>query len=123
MMNPGCVVVATLVAMACASSTDPVVPDFGAGYNVELSPNPPSLSATTISVTVSYGGCGENREFILQHRMIASAAEVWLRKVTPDEPCDLLVTERRTFTVPEPVRSAAAVSLLAPALNPYQLRP
>lgn len=113
----------TLVAAALACGDGPIEPGFGAHYRVELEPDIPVLTATTVSVTVSYGGCGGNRDFEIRQRLRSDAAEIWLRKITPDEPCDRYVTERRTFVVPWPARTAAMVTLLAPDLDPYQLRP
>jgi hypothetical protein len=110
--------------MGCATTTAPAVPDFGAHYRVELQPDPPVLQAASVAVTVSYGACGGNREFVLQYRSPSDTeVDVWLRKVTPDEACDMLVTERRVFAAPQPVRDAMVVMLLRPDEDAYQLRP
>ena len=112
-------------SMGCATTTAPAVPDFGAHYRVELQPDPPLLQAASVAVTVSYGGCGFNRqEFVLRYRSPSDTeVDVWLRKVTPDEPCDMLVTERRVFPAPQQVRDATVVMLLRPDEDAYQLRP
>jgi hypothetical protein len=117
------VVMLVSLAGACDSATEPTG-FFGADYSVELDPAPPVLG-TTLSITVAYGACGSQREFQLRHRMLtATEAEVWLRKVAPDESCDMLVTERREFAIPAPVGAATSVTLLMPPESePYRLRP
>ncbi|MBC7788881.1 MAG: hypothetical protein H7Z74_02950 [Anaerolineae bacterium] len=111
------------VAMACAGTTEPAEPDFGAHYRVVLQPESPVLGSTTVSLTVSYGGCRNNHGFVLRHRIRIDTAEIWLQKITPDEPCDMLVTERRAFAIPEGVQTLAHVRLMAPDVDPYRLRP
>src|SRR5687767_7493917 len=97
-------IVTGAIGMACTGTTGPE-PNFGAQYRVVLQPDPPILAAGSLSVTVSYGGCGSNREFALRHRISTDTeADIWLQKVTPDESCDMLVTERRVFAIPPPVR-------------------
>jgi hypothetical protein len=71
-------------------------------------------------VTLEYGGCRTDHEFELRSRATsANSADVWLRKTTPDEPCDMLVIERRTFLV---TTSADAVRLLGPEGAAFILR-
>jgi hypothetical protein len=112
------------VASGCQETTGPKSPDFGAHYNVALEPDAPTLAVSSFSITVSYGGCGYDRDFILHHRIrVDGAAEIWLRKVTFNEPCDMLVNERRTFTPPSAVSSSGTVILLTPNNDPYQVRP
>ena len=116
-------IVTGAIGMACAGTTGPEQPNFGAQYRVVLEPDPPVLAAGSLSVTVSYGGCGNNRDFVLEHRIRMDAADIWLHKITPDESCDMLVTERRTFAIPAPVRYVATVTLLTRDHEPLQLRP
>jgi hypothetical protein len=119
-----CLLLAGSIATGCELITGPKSSDFGADYNVALEPDPPTLAVSSFAVTVSYGGCGEEREFAFHHHLrIDDAAEIWLRKVTPNEPCDRLVTERRTFSVPSTVSSSGTVILLTPNNDPYQVRP
>jgi hypothetical protein len=115
-------IVTGAIGMACA--TGPEEPNFGAQYRVVLEPDPPVLAAGSLSVAVSYGGCGSNREFVLRHRIRAdTAADIWLQKITPDESCDMLVTERRVFPIPPPVRYVVTVQLLTRDNDPLQLLP
>jgi hypothetical protein len=51
------------VITACAGITHPADPNFGARYDVQLQPDPPLLDATTLSVSVSYGGCRGDHDF------------------------------------------------------------
>jgi hypothetical protein len=112
------------VIIGCSTTSAPSQPDFGAHFRVTLQPDPPVLTAASLAVTVSYGACGDNREFLLEyHSRSATEVEVWLRKITPDESCRMLVTERRVFATPESVRAAAVVTFLRPEDNAYQLRP
>jgi hypothetical protein len=116
-------IVTGAIGMACAGATGPE-PNFGAQYRVLLEPDPPVLAAGSLSVTVSYGGCGSNREFVVRHRIRTDTeADIWLQKITPDESCDMLVTERRVFAIPPPVRYVAAVTLLTRDNDPLQLLP
>ena len=117
-------VLALACSMGCATTTAPEQSDFGAHYRVPLQPDPPVLEATSLHLTVSYGACGTNREFVLRYRSRSDTyVDVWLRKDTPDEPCDMLVIERRVFPAPETVRDAAVVILLRPGDSTYPLRP
>ena len=112
------------IGMACAGTTGPKQPNFGAQYQVVLEPDPPVLAAGSLSITVSYGGCGSNREFVLRYRIRTDTeADVWLEKITPDESCDMLVTERRVFAIPPPVRYVTAVTLLTRDNDPLPLLP
>lgn len=116
-------IVTGAIGIACAGATGPE-PNFGAQYRVLLEPDPPVLAAGSLSVTVSYGGCGNNREFELRHRIRTDTeADIWLHKVTPDESCDMLVTERRVFPIPPPVRYVTTVRLLTRDNDPLQLQP
>jgi hypothetical protein len=115
---------AASIAIGCQETTGPKSPDFGAHYNVPLQPDAPTLAVSSFSVTVSYAGCGYERDFLLHHRLRSDGvAEIWLRKVTFNEPCDMLVNERRTFSAPSAVGSSATVILLTPNNDPYQVRP
>jgi hypothetical protein len=87
----------------CAGGTTLDEP-FGSRYRIPLEPDPPTLSATTVSVTAIYGGCRGNHTFALRHRIQAGATSIWLPKTTPDEACDMLVTERREFPLPAACR-------------------
>ena len=118
-MKPSTIALAALL-LGCS---DPVAPDpaaFGALYRIQEAPNPPALTGQTLEVTVEYGGCRNDHEFELRARTpSANSTDIWLRKVTPDEPCDMLVVERRTFTV---ATSAGAVRLLGPEGASFILR-
>jgi hypothetical protein len=111
---------ASLVILGCS---DPAAPDpaaFGALYRIQPDPDPPALNGQTLEVTLEYGGCRSNHEFELRSRATSpSSTDVWLRKTTPDEPCDMLVIERRNFTV---TTSAGAVRLLGPQGVAFILR-
>jgi len=112
------------VAAACHSTTAATTPNFGASYRLMVQPEPPVLGPASLAVTVSYGGCAAQHSFALRHVVRSTGtAEIWLEKVSANEPCRMLVTERRTFSVPESVRNATTVVLLAPDDDPYPLRP
>jgi hypothetical protein len=112
--------VAALLLLGCS---DPVAPDpdaFGALYRIQEVPDPPVLNGQTLEVTLEYGGCRGNHEFELRSRLTSpTSVDVWLRKTTPDEPCDMLVIERRNFQV---TASAGAVRLLGPQGAAFILR-
>ena len=103
-----------LAATACSAPLGPSEPDFGAMYSVAPTPAP-LLTESNLRVTVQYGGCQGGHAFELRyHVRSAGAADVWLHKLTPDQPCDMLVTASIEFPLPQPVRQAATVTLLAP---------
>jgi hypothetical protein len=111
---------AALVLLGCS---DPVAPDpaaFGALYRIQPAPDPPVLNGQTLEMTLEYGGCRNNHEFELRSRVTSpNSTDVWLRKTTPYEPCDMLVIERRTFPV---TTSAGALRLLGPEGAAFILR-
>ena len=109
-------------AAGCGGLSAPTEP-FGSEYRVMLEPSPPALTASAVSLTVAYGGCSGNHAFALRTRLESGNAALWLQKLTPDQPCDMLITERRTFDLPAAVQAAVSVTLLAPAIDPYPLRP
>ena len=118
--------VAVLVALSnvagCGGSSAPTEP-FGSEYRVMLEPSPPVLTTSAVSLTVAYGGCSGNHAFALRTRLENGNASLWLQKLTPDQPCDMLITERRAFDLPATVQAATSVTLLAPVIDPYPLRP
>jgi hypothetical protein len=112
--------VAALLLLGCS---DPVAPDpdaFGARYLIQSEPDPPVLSGQTLDVTLEYGGCRANHDFQVRSRATsATSTDIWLRKTSPDEPCDMLVVERRSFQV---TISAGSVRLLGPEGAAFILR-
>lgn len=112
-----------LAAIAILSCSDPVAPDpaaFGALYRIQPAPDPPILTGQTLEVTLEYGGCRGNHEFEIRSRATSpNSADVWLQKTTPNEPCDMLVIERRSFQV---TASSGAVRLLGPEGAAFILR-
>lgn len=116
------ILIAASVVLACGQSTEPQEP-FGAAYRVLAEPDPPALNASTVNLSVSYGGCRPNHVFRLKNRIDGGIASIWLYKATPDESCDMLVAERRVFELPSDVQGAASVVLLAPNGDAYTLRP
>jgi hypothetical protein len=113
-------VLAALLLLGCS---DPAAPDpeaFGASYRIQPAPDPPALTGQTLDVTLEYGGCRNNHEFELRSRATSSnSTDIWLRKTSPNEPCDMLVVERRSFPVTAP---AGAVRLLGPERAAFILR-
>src|SRR5687767_9853382 len=111
---------ALLLVLGCS---DPVAPDpsaFGALYRIQEVPDPPVLNGQNLEVTVEYGGCRGNHEFELRSRLTSpTSVDVWLRKTTPNEPCDMLVIERRSFQV---TSGSGAVRLLGPEGAAFVLR-
>ena len=112
--------VTALLLLGCS---DPVAPDpdaFGARYLIQPEPDPPVLIGQTLEVTLEYGGCRANHDFEVRSRATsATSTDVWLRKTTPDEPCDMLVVERRNFQL---TASAGSVRLLGPEGAAFILR-
>lgn len=117
------ILLACLGTLSCVDTIGPQGPDFGVGYNIVLEPNAPVLDSSGVTLTVTYSGCSDNKEFQVWYRVVGtSMAEVWLHRVSPHEPCDLFIEERRTFAVPLTVQAADGVVLLGPNIEPYVLR-
>jgi len=112
--------VAALLLLGCS---DPVAPEpnaFGARYLIQSDPGPPVLTGQTLEVTLEYGGCRTNHDFEVRSRATSgNSTDIWLRKTSPDEPCDMLVVERRSFQVTTP---AGSVRLLGPEGAAFILR-
>ncbi|HJR34206.1 MAG TPA: hypothetical protein VJ817_04610 [Gemmatimonadales bacterium] len=110
----------TLLVLSCS---DPVAPDpaaFGALYRIQEAPDPPVLTGQTLEVTLEYGGCRNSHDFEVRSRATsANSTDIWLLKTSPDEPCDMLVVERRSFQV---TTSAGSVRLLGPEGAAFILR-
>lgn len=119
-MKSSTIALAALLLLGCS---DPVAPDpaaFGALYRIQPAPDPPILTGQSLAVTLQYGGCRTNHEFEVRSRVTSpTSTDLWLRKTTPDEPCDMLVIERRSFQV---TASAGAVRLLGPQGAEFILR-
>src|SRR5688572_1028580 len=119
-MKSPTIALAALLLLGCS---DPVAPDpaaFGALYRIQETPDPPILTGQTLEVTLEYGGCRNSHEFELRSRVTSAiSVDVWLRKTTPDEPCDMLVIERRSFQM---TASAGAIRLLGPEGATFVLR-
>lgn len=109
------------MAISCSPITGPDS-QFGAHYDVLLQPDPPVLESASLSVTVSYGGCGGDREFALRYMIRPSGVSIWLRKLSPEEACDMLVTERQVVALPDLVRGFDTVTLLMPNGSSHELR-
>jgi len=112
-----------VTALLLLSCSDPVAPDpaaFGALYRIQETPDPPILTGQTLEMTLEYGGCQGSHEFEIRARATSpTSTDVWLRKTTPNEPCDMLVVERRSFQV---TTSAGSVRLLGPEGAAFILR-
>lgn len=102
-----------LLALAGCTSLDPSAPDFGATYQVSTE-SPPGLSGTDLIVTLVYGGCNGGHTFQLVTRTKDLTSRIWLRKVTDNQACDMLITEDRAFELPVAVSQSIHVTLLAP---------
>lgn len=118
---------AAAVLLLVAGCSPPVAPDpdaFGAHYIVQAAPAPPVLAGQLLNVTVEYGGCNNNHTFELGYRKTSTtSATLWLHKRTADQPCDMLVIERRSFTVPPTIASLGSIVLLGPGDAEFSLRP
>jgi hypothetical protein len=123
-MIPRIPLLVLLLGPACTSPVAPPDPDaFGADYRILEQPDPPLLSGTVLGVTLQYGGCNAGQLFELEfRRTLPGAVVVWLRKTSPDQPCDALFTERRDFTVPVAVRDADSIRLFGPDGLELELR-
>ena len=117
---------AAAVLLLLTGCSQPVAPDpdaFGAHYMEQAAPAPPVLAGQLLNVTVEYGGCNNNHTFELGYRKTSTtSATLWLHKRTADQPCDMLVIERRSFTVPPTIASLGSIVLLGPGDAEFSLR-
>ena len=104
---------ALLALAGCTTGLDPSAPDFGANYQVSTE-SLPAISGTALVVTLVYGGCNGGHTFQLITRTRDLSSEIWLKKITDDQPCDMLITEDRAFELPNAVAQSLDVTLLAP---------
>jgi hypothetical protein len=102
-----------LLALAGCTGLDPSAPDFGALYQVSTEP-PPILSGTTLVVTLTFSGCNGGHTFQLVTRTKDLTSRIWLRKVTDNQTCDMLITEDRGFELPVGVAQSLSITLRAP---------
>jgi len=103
-----------LVLAGCSASLSPDDTDFGAHYQVLADPAP-TIIGTALVVTLQYGGCNGGHDFLLVSSTKNLSAQVWLKKRTPDQSCDMLITEERGFDLPVEVSGALHVTLLSPS--------
>jgi hypothetical protein len=115
-----------LVGSGCLSDGDDDATRFGYEYEVATQGSGsmmPVLRDDTLELSVAYGGCNFPHAFALRtHRASANCLEVWLYKVTPDEPCLVLYRASVEFRLPGSVARTPRVILLAPDGETYVLR-
>lgn len=109
--------ISLLLALAgCSASLSPSDTDFGAHYQVAADPAP-TIIGTALVVTLQYSGCNGGHDFLLVTSTKNLTAQVWLKKRTADQSCDMLITEERSFDLPVEVTAALHVTLLSPNGN------
>ncbi|MBO6622186.1 MAG: hypothetical protein JJ892_14095 [Balneola sp.] len=95
--------------------------EFGALYSVIISSNLPTISNGNLIIKVSYSGCNDGHEFELKNRTVNSAAELWLFKLTEDQPCDAYFEEEKTFNLSESILSSEKIVLITPTDDRIEL--
>lgn len=87
--------------------------DFGYNYLIIANDSLPVIMNDSLYVRLGYSGCNRNHEFIIKEYFPNSKqAEVWLQKLTEDQPCDMYIEENRSFLLSSKVLEADKVMLL-----------
>lgn len=99
----------------CLTNTDDLDPSFGYRYSLIETEEYPVISKGSLTVKVQYGGCNGDHDFMIQHRKVSpEISEVWLYKQTPDQICDALFQEIRSFKLPVEVFSSNQIYVIGP---------
>ncbi|MCC5942228.1 MAG: hypothetical protein JJU37_11865 [Balneolaceae bacterium] len=87
--------------LGCGTSSDPIDVDYGSDYLIIVTQDRPSVVGNTLRVVVFYNGCEPNHEFEVNTlEGDNNEYEVWLRKITPNQDCELSFEESREFELP-----------------------
>lgn len=84
----------------------------------------PLPASTRLLVTLQHAGGCRTHEFDLQSHVSQEGAEasVWIEHDAQGDLCEAALTKDLEFTLPESVRSASSIRLLAPTRDPFTLR-
>lgn len=104
-----------LFIAGCLTGSEDINALFGYRYRVVQTDQFPVISSDSMIVNLQYEGCNKNQEFTLQYREKSpDHLEIWLFKNTPDQFCELVLREVRSFKLPPDAFSASEVYLLGP---------
>lgn len=99
----------------CLSNSDDIDPLFGYRYNIVETDEYPVILNDSLIVKVQYGGCNDNHDFTILHKKEShNYSEVWLFKQTPDQSCEAVIQEIRSFRLPVEVFSTNQAFVIGP---------
>lgn len=101
--------------VGCFWNTDETEIHFGYRYEIDQTDEYPVISNDTLIVKVSYQTCEGNHEFAVKHQKeTSSIMEVWLVKQTPDQDCEMIVSEKRSFKLQSEIIESDQIYLIGP---------
>ncbi len=110
-------------------SSVPIVADaeynrFGYEYSITVNDSLPYAIDDEITVIVNYSGCDGGHAFSLQRPgAFTPNMAIWLYKATPDEDCEMAVSEELTFSLTRFIQLATQVVIEDPFGNQGLLWP
>lgn len=104
-----------LFLAGCVNNSEDIDRLFGYRYSIDETHMAPVIAGDSLVVTLQYEGCTTNHQFTLQYEEHwQDYTELWLFKNTPDQFCELVLHETRSFKLPMETFSAKKVYLLGP---------
>lgn len=111
-----------LLLIGCLNSQDDQGYDFGSAYDLVTTAELPAIEGHSLITRISYGGCNAGHNFRLKKELSEETARLWLFKQTPDQLCEMLVQERKSFKLDNNILDAQRVIILRPNGNPITLK-
>ncbi len=111
-----------LPIVGCDTEQEFEPPEFGAEYSLLETSTLPSIARDSVFVRVGYSGCDGNHSFVLDYRIAPLAADMWLVKKTPDQPCLAYFEETKSFPLPAEVSESLRIVLKGPYGKSFSLR-
>jgi hypothetical protein len=97
---------------------------FGYNYTISIEEPLPVVEDNQLTVTVNYSGCEGGHVFSLERPgAFSNDMIIWLFKTTPDEDCEMAISEEYTFTIERFIQLASRVIIEDPYGNQVLLWP
>lgn len=110
-------------------SSVPIISDadynrYGYEFSITVNDSTPYAENNELFVTVNYSGCDGGHAFSLERPgEFSNNMLIWLFKSTPDEECEMAISEDLTFTIPRFIQLSARVIIEDPFGNQALLWP
>ena len=97
---------------------------FGYDYSISIEEPFPVAEDEELTLTVNYSGCEGGHVYSLERPgAFSNNMIIWLFKSTPDEDCEMAITEELTFSIERFINLAARVTIEDPYGNQFLLWP